>query len=86
MNQGTYLENKDMQSCRSCMQHSVLTYSINLPSIIKIFLMVTELCSGNENEVKYGSGDIIRKRKHAELSFLYATLRVDLFYKSTKYH
>ena len=34
---------------------------------------------------KYGSGDIIRKRRYAELSFLYATLRVDLFYKPTKY-
>ena len=41
-----------MQSCHSCMQHSVLTCSIILPSIIKIFLMVTELYSRNENEVK----------------------------------
>ena len=34
----------------SCMGHSILTCSIILPSIIKILLMVTELCSGNENE------------------------------------
>ena len=52
MDQGTKLENVDMQSCHSCTRHSVLTCSINLPSIIIIFLMVTELCSGNENEVK----------------------------------
>ena len=31
----------------------MLTCSISLPSIIKIFLIVTELSSGNENEVKY---------------------------------
>ena len=72
---------KDKQNC---MWHSVLTCSIILPSMIKIFLMVTELCSGNDNEVKYGSGDIIRKRRYAELSFLYATLSVDLFYNPTK--
>ena len=74
-----------MQSCHSCTRHSTLTCYINLPSIIKIFPMVTELCSGNEDEVKYGSGDIIRKRRYAELSFLYVTLRVDLFYNPTKY-
>ena len=34
-----------------------LTRSIILPSFIKIFQMVAELCSGNENEVKYGPGD-----------------------------
>ena len=32
------------------MRHSVLTCSIILPIIIKIFLMVMNLCSGNENE------------------------------------
>ena len=52
LDQGTYLENEDKQSCHSCTRHSVLTCSINLPSIIKIFLMVMELCSGNENELK----------------------------------
>ena len=52
MDQGTYLVNEDKQSCHSCSQHSVLTCSIILPSIIKIFLMVTELYSRNENEVK----------------------------------
>ena len=31
-------------------------------------------------KLKYGSGDIIIQPKSAELSFLYATLRVDLFY------
>ena len=50
-----------MQSCHSGTRHSVLTCSIILPSIIKIFLMVTELYSRNENEVKNVSGDIIRK-------------------------
>ena len=48
MDQGTCLENEDMQSCHSCMRHSVLTCSIILPSIVKIFLMVAQLCSGNE--------------------------------------
>ena len=58
-----------MQSCHSCTRHFVLTSSINLPSIIKKISTVTELCSGNENEVKnMDQGDIIRKRKYAELS------------------
>ena len=35
---------------------------------------------------EYGSGDIISKRRQAELLFLHAALRVDLFYKPTKYH
>ena len=83
--QGTQLINEDKQSCHSCLRHSMSTCSINLPSIVKIFLMVMELCSGNENEVKYGPGDIISKRKYAELSFLYATRRVDLFYNPIKY-
>ena len=47
--------------------------------------MVPELWSGNENELKCGSGDIIRKQRLAELSFLYATLCADLFHP-TKYH
>ena len=37
-----------MQSCHSCTRHSVLTCSIILPSMLKIFLMVAELCSRNE--------------------------------------
>ena len=40
----------------------MLTCSIILPCIIKIFLMVAELCSLDENEVKYRSGDIIIKK------------------------
>ena len=32
---------------------------------------------------KYGSGDIIRKQRQAELSFLCITLRTDLFYNPT---
>ena len=39
-------------SCHSCTQHSMLTCSIILTSIIKIFLIVTELYSRNKNEVK----------------------------------
>ena len=41
------IKKKDKQSC---MRLSVLTCSIILPSIIRIFLMFTELCFGNENE------------------------------------
>ena len=52
MDQRTLLVNKDKQSCHSCTQHSMLTCSIILPSIIKIFLIVMELYSRNENEVK----------------------------------
>ena len=52
MYQGTLLYNQDKQSCHSGMQHSVLTCSIILPCIIKIFLTVAELCSLNENEIK----------------------------------
>ena len=35
---------------------------------------------------KHGSGDIIRPGRQAELSFLYATLSIDLLYNPTKYH
>ena len=35
---------------------------------------------------KYGSGDTTRKRRLTELSFLYATLRIDLRHDPTKYH
>ena len=52
MDQGTLLVNADKQSRHSCTQHSMLTCSIILPSIIKIFPMVQELYSRNENEVK----------------------------------
>ena len=46
MDQGT--KNEDKQSCHSCTRHSELTCSKILPSIIKIFLTVVELCSGNQ--------------------------------------
>ena len=46
----------------------------------------SELCSGNQSEEKYGSGDITRKPWQAELSFLCMTLHTDLFYNPTKYH
>ena len=49
---GDIISIEDKQSCHSCTQHSMLTCSIILPSIIKIFLMVTELYSRNKNEVK----------------------------------
>ena len=62
------------------MRHSTSTCSIILPSTIKIFPINAELLSRNENDVKYGSGDIIRKRRLAKLSFLHATLRIDLLY------
>ena len=86
MDQGTELENEDKQSCHSCMGHSILHCSIILLSTIKIFPMVAELHSRNKNEVKYGSGDIIRKRRLAELSFLHVTLCTDMFSRSNKYH
>ena len=35
---------------------------------------------------KYGSGDIRRKRRQAELSFLCMILHTDLFYNPTKCH
>ena len=35
---------------------------------------------------KYESGDIIRERRQAELSFFCMALRIDLFYNHTKYH
>ena len=35
---------------------------------------------------KYESGYIIRKRRKAELSFLFAALRADLFYYPSKYY
>ena len=52
MDQGTNVENKEKQSFHSCTRHSALPCAIILPSVIKIFQTVAELCSGNENEVK----------------------------------
>ena len=40
----------------------MLTCSVILSSIIKIVLIVAELHSRNEKEVKFGSGDIISKK------------------------
>ena len=60
MDQGTSLENKEKQNCHSCVWHSALICSIILPSIIQIFLTVLELCSGNQSEEKYGSGEGFR--------------------------
>ena len=37
-------------------------------------------------KLKYGSGDTIIQPRQTELSFLYATPRVDLFYNPTMYH
>ena len=68
------------------MQHPTPTWSIILPSTIKIFLSVVKLCFGNQNEENYGSGAISREQGHAELSFLYGSLYIDLFYNPTKYH
>ena len=85
MDQGTELENEDKQSCHSCMGHSSLRCSIILLSTMQIFPMVAELHSRNKNEVKYGLGDIIRKRRLAELSFLHVTLCTDMFSRSNKY-
>ena len=42
------IENEDKQRYHSFMRHSSLSCSIILSSIIKIFLTVAELCSGNE--------------------------------------
>ena len=39
-----------------------------------------------KEEYMYRSGDIISKQRLAELSFLYTTLHVDLFYNPIKYH
>ena len=76
-----YLKKKDKQSC---MRHSVLTCSIILPNIIEIFLMVTELCSGNENEERiWIRGHNYLKKK---ISRVVCDTRVDLFYNPTKYH
>ena len=46
MDQGTLSESEDKQSCHSCMRH--FACFIILPSTIKIFLKVAELCSGAE--------------------------------------
>ena len=47
-----WIKGQMKQSYHSCMQHSTLTCSIILPSTIRIFLMVAELQSEHENEVK----------------------------------
>ena len=50
--------------------------------------MIADLRSRNENEFmnkKYGSEDIIRKQRLTELSFLDATLRIDLYQVPLKY-
>ena len=35
---------------------------------------------------KYGPRDMNRKQRQAELSFMFATLRIDLYYNPVKYH
>ena len=64
------------------MQHSALTCSINLQSATEIFPMVVESCF--RNELKYESGEIIRKTSKTELAFLHVTLRIDQFYSPYK--
>ena len=45
------------------MQHSMLTCSITIPSIIKIFLIVMEVAPETKMKEENGSGDIISKRR-----------------------
>ena len=71
------------------MRHVVWSCSTFLPRIIKIFQRVFDLQSGYEinelslSNITKGDKAIVRK---AELSFLYATSRLVLFYISAKYH
>ena len=52
MDQGTQIDNENKMSYYFCMSHSVLTCLISLPRTTHMFLLIAELCSGNENEVK----------------------------------
>ena len=63
--------------------HPALTCSIILPSIIKIFLAVAELCSGNENEEKYGSGDRIKMKTCRVVILACCTLRRLVLFESS---
>ena len=84
IDQGRLLVNEYKQGCHSCMWLSALTCCIILQSVIKIFHMNAEIKA--KNEVKYGSGEMISKWRQVELSFLRATVRIDLSYKPTKYY
>ena len=53
---------------------------------IKIYLMVAELHSRNENEVKIWIRGHNLKMEKTELSFLHAILNIDLFYNPAKYN
>ena len=63
-----------------------MTYSIILPSTIKVFLMVPVLWSRNENEIKIWIRGHTKKRKISRVVILISILRTDLFYDPTKYH
>ena len=53
---------------------------------IKIFQNIKKLWSAQEFGLKICSGEITKKRTKQELSFLHATLLLDLIYVPTKYY
>ena len=56
-----------------------------VPNIIKIFQTINKLWSAKEFALEIRSGEIPSKRTKQELSFLHATLLLDLIYVPTKY-
>ena len=62
------------------------TLSLPLPNIIKIFQTIKKIWSAQGFGLGICSGEIIRTSREQELSFLHATLLLDLIYVPIKYY
>ena len=62
------------------------TLSMPLSNIIRIFQTIKKLRSAQEFSLEISSGEITRKRTEQELSFLHATLLLDLIYVPSIYY
>ena len=85
---GRYSQKYESQSCHSCTWHVVWFCSTCLPSIIQISHRVFDWQNGHEINglsPKIYQREITPKLRK-EVSFLYATRRLVLYYMSTKYH
>ena len=77
---------KESESCLSCMQKPFWSLSMPPPNIIKIFQTINKLCRAQEFGLEIHSGKITRKRTEQRLSFLLATLLLDLIYVPTIFY
>ena len=57
-----------------------------LPNVIRIFQTIKKLRNAQEFSLEIRSGEIPKQRTEQELSFLHATLLLDLIYVPTIYY